>query len=272
MKHPLLLVGIAAMTLASGGCAISDYEGHADHQTAAEAKLFATEIAFTGTGDAALDGTYAYTVKYDNRGGRDVNLRIYTYRNPVPESFSRDGQIDRDGDDVQGRSGILGGTFLPQWTATDPLPGCQFEANRIQSHRGSPPPPALLCEVALEEIDKDLELQAGFTSTGDLLAQIWTGALNDGFTLELTSLNLGGVNVPLSTPLSIGAKANGLRPTRFSIDLSQAGGSALIQAILDNTSDRVPVSVGLSFDGGMSVNLPSSLKVAFDHAALGNLL
>ena len=45
MKHPLLLVGIAAMTLFSGGCAISDYEGHADHQTAAEAKLFATEAA-----------------------------------------------------------------------------------------------------------------------------------------------------------------------------------------------------------------------------------
>lgn len=272
MKRSLLLVGMAAMTLFSGGCAISDYEGHGGHQTAAEAKLFATEIAFTGTGDAALDGTYAYTVKYDNRAGRDTNLRIYTYRNPVPSSFSRDGQIDRDGDDVQGRSGILGGKFLPQWTATDPLPGCQFDANRIQSHRGSPPPPVLLCEVVLEEIDKDLELQAGFASTGDLLAQIWTGALNDGFTLELTGVKLGSVTVPLSSPLSIGARANGLRPTQLSIDLAQAGGPALIQAILDNTSDRVPVSVGLSFDGGMSVDLPSSLKVAFDHAALGNLL
>lgn len=271
MKHSLLLVGIAAMTLFSGGCAISDYEGHEGHQTAAEAKLFATEIAFTGTGDAALDGTYAYTVKYDNRGGRDTNLRIYTYRNPVPSSFSRDGQIDRDGDDVQGRSGILGGTFLPQWTATDPLPGCQFEANRIQSHRGSPPPPILLCEVVLEEIDKDLELQAGFTSTGDLLAQIWTGALNDGFTLELTGIKLGGVNAPLTTPLSIGAKANGQRPTQISIDMSQPGGAALIQAILDNTTDRVPVSVGLSFNGGMSVDLPSSLRLGFDHAVLESL-
>lgn len=272
MKHSLLLVGIATMSLFSGGCAISDYEGHADHQTAAEAKLFATEISFTGTGDAALDGTYAYTVKYDNRGGRDTNLRIYTYRNPVPDSFSRDGQIDRDGDDVQGRAGILGGKFLPQWTATDPLPDCQFEANRIQSHRGSPPPPILFCEVVLEEIDKDLELQAGFASTGDLLAQIWTGSLNGGFTMELTGIKLGATTVPLSTPLSIGAKANGMRPTRFSIDVSQAGGPALIQAILDNTSDRVPVSIGLSFAGGMSVDLPKNLKVAFDHAALGNLL
>lgn len=271
MKHSLLFAGLATMTLFSGGCAITDYEGHAKHQTQAEAKLFAAEISFTGTGDAALDGTYSYTVKYDNRGGRDTNMRIYSYRNPVPDSFSRDGQIDRDGDDVQGRGGILGGKFLPQWTTTDPLPDCQFDANRIQSHRGSPPPPILYCEVVLEEIDKDLELQASFSSTGDLLAQIWTGSLNSGFTLELTSLNLGGVNVPLSTPLSIGARANGVRPTQISIDMSQPGGAALIQAILDNTTNRTPVSVGLGFAGGMSVNLPSSLRIGFDHAALENL-
>jgi hypothetical protein len=270
MKQRLLL--FMAMALFAFGCAISDYDGHAGHQTQAEAKLWAAEVSFSGTGDPNLDGTYAYTVKYDNRGGRDNNLKIYTYRNPVVSSFSRDGQIDRDGDDVQGRSGILGGKFQAQWTATDPAPDCQFELNRIQSHGGAPPPPILLCDTAEEEIDKDLELQASFASTGDLLSQIWSGSLNNGFTLELTGLTLNGVNVTLSQPVSIGARANGVRPTQLTIDLAQPGGAGLIQALLDHTPNGVPVSVGLQFAGGMSTNLPSKLKVAFNHDALWNLL
>jgi hypothetical protein len=271
MKHRLLLFGIAAMTLVGFGCAITDYDGHADHQTASEAKLWGTEIAFTGTGDPNLDGTYSYTAKYDNRGGRDSNMRIITYRNPVPSSFSRDGQIDRDGDDIQGRTGILGGKFLPQWLAVDPLPGCQFFDN-VQPNFNSPAPGIALCDTVEEEVDKDLDLQASFGSTGDLLAQVWSGALNDGFTMELTGITLGGVNVPLSAPLSIGARANGIRPMQFSIDLSQPGGAALVQAILANTANRVPISVGLSFAGGMSLNLPSHHTVAFNHDALWNVL
>jgi hypothetical protein len=268
----LLLIGVAAMAAVSSGCAITDYEGHGDHQTAAEAKLFATEIAFTGTGDPALDGTYAYTVRYDNRGGRDTNLTILTYRNPVPSSFSRDGQIDRDGDDVQGRAGILGGTFLPQWTVTDPLPGCQFFANRIQSHRGAPAPGIALCEVVLEEIDKDLELQASFGNVGDLLNQIWSGALDNGFTAELTSVTLGGVDVPLSQALSVNAKANGIRPTQITVDLGSPGGQALIQALLNNTVNGQPTHLGLNFAGGMSISLPNHLNAVFNHDTLGRML
>lgn len=268
----LLLVGFAAMALVSYGCAITDYEGHSGHQTASEARLWGYEIAFSGTGDAALDGTYSYTVKYNNRTARDTNLRIVSYRNPVVGSFSRDGQVDRDGDDIQGRSGILGGKFAAYWITTDPAAGCQFDLNRIQSLGGAPPPPILLCDTATEEVDKDLELQAAFGSVADLFGQIWSGSLNNGFTLELTGITLGGVNVPLSSPLSINARANGTRPMQFSIDLSQAGGASLIQGILANTSNRVPVSVGLQFDGGMTLDLPSHTTLAFNHDALWNLL
>ncbi|HEX6861906.1 MAG TPA: hypothetical protein VF414_03765, partial [Thermoanaerobaculia bacterium] len=224
------------------------------------------------TGDPAYDGTYSYTVRYDNRTARDVNLRTQNYRNPVIGSFSRDGQIDRDGDDVQGRSGILGGKFASYWTVTDPAAGCQFDLNRIQSHGGAPPPAILLCDTAVEEVDKDLELQASFSSLGDLVGQMWSGALSNGFTVELTGVTLGGVNVPLSSPLSIEARANGIRPVQFRIDMSQAGGASLIQGILANTSNRVPVSVGLQFDGGMSLSLPSHTTLAFNHDALWNLL
>jgi len=268
----LVLFGLVAATLVSYGCAITDYEGHAGHQTSAEAKLWGAEVSFEGTGDPALDGTYSYTVKYDNRTARDTNLRIHNYRNPVIGSFSRDGLIDRDGDDVQGRRGILGGKFYSYWTVTDPAAGCQFDLNRIQSHHGAPPPPILFCEVAVEEIDRDLELQASFSSVGDLFGQVWSGALNNGFTLELTAITLGGVNVPLSSPLSIEARSNGTRPMQFSIDMSQAGGASLIQGILANTSNRVPVPVVMQFDGGMSLSLPSHTTLAFNHDALWNLL
>ena len=274
MKKHLLLFGVSVLTLISFGCAISDYEGYNPHKTVGEAKFWGAEISFSGTGDASLDGTYAYTAKYDNPAvGHDTNMKIYTYRNPVVDSFSRDGQIDRDGDDVQGKQGILGGRFHPYWTVTDPATGCQFEANNIQKHNGAPVvPPILLCDTVEEEIDKDFELQASFGSLGDLLSQISTGALNSGFTMELTGLTLGGVNVPLSQVVSINAKANGVRPTHLTVDLSGAAGQGLIQAILNNTSDGVPVSVGLNFAGGMSFSLPNQRTVAFDHDALWNLV
>jgi hypothetical protein len=274
MLRRSLMLGVAVMVMMSAGCAITDYEGWPDHQTASEAKFWAAEIAFSGTGDPALDGTYAYTGKYNNRGvAHDVNMKLYSYRNPVIGSFSRDGQIDRDGDNVQGRGGILGGKFSPYWTTTDPASGCQFYANNIQRHGAAPAiPPIALCDTLEEEVDNDLELQASFGSTGDLLAQIWSGALTGGFTMEVNGVVINGVNFPVSPVASIGATATPNRPARFSIDVSQPGGQALIQAILTNTQDRTPVSLGLRFDGGMSIDLPSRIKVVFDHASLQNML
>ena len=267
----LWILPLAAMALMATGCAITDYEGYIGHHTQAEAKFLFAEISFI-TGDPALDGTYAYTAKYDNRGGRDVNMKIYSYRNPVPDSFSHDGQVDRDGDDVQGSGGILGGKFLPIWTVTDPAPDCQFFANRIQSHGGAPVPPLAFCDVVEEEVDKDLDLQASFASTGDLLAKIWSGAVAGGFTAELNGIVINGSTLPLSQAVSIRATSNGTRPVRFSVNLTQPGGKGLVQAIVNNTQDGVPVSVGLRFNGGMAVDLPSRIKVLFDRQALSHLL
>jgi hypothetical protein len=272
MKQKLLLAGLAGLAMFAWGCAITDYDGFASHQTASEAKLWGSEIAFS-TGTPSLDGTYAYTVKYDNRGGRDAKMKIVSYRNPIFASFSRDGLVDRDGDDVQGRKGELGGTFQTQYVAVDPLPGCQFFANVTQDHSGVPGgPPIALCTTVNEEVDKDLELQADFSSVGDLLSQIWSGAITGAFTMELNGLVINGVDVPLSQVVSLGARSTGVRPTQWSVDLTQAGGAALIQALIDNTPDRVPVSVGLSFSGGMRVDLPSQIRVAFNHASLSGLL
>lgn len=265
------LIGAFAW-LVTAGCAISDYDGFDKHQTQSEAKLWGQEIAFDLGPNDPLTGTYSYTVKYDNRGGRDANLKIVTYRNPVAGSFSRDGLIDRDGDDIQGRSGDLGGTFHTQWTAVDSAVGCQFDPN-VQVPGNNPAPLVLLCVTgALEEVDKDLDLQATFTSLGDLVEKIWSGALGGGFTAEITSVKLGGNEVSLSSPVVLSAKSNGTRPFALAVDLKGAGGAALVQAILDNTSDGVPVPVGFGFSGGMKVNVPASLTVAFNHQGLASLV
>ena len=133
MRKQLLFVAAIVVSVVSFGCAITDYDGFADRHTESEAKLWGTEVAFSGTGDAELDGTYSYSAKYDNRGGQG-DVTITTYRNPVVGSFSRDGQVDRDGDEIQGRGGILGGKFQTRYVAVDELhPTCEFFANIKQS-------------------------------------------------------------------------------------------------------------------------------------------
>jgi hypothetical protein len=272
MKQKSLILMVAVLAVMAAGCAITDYDGWPNHQTSAEAKLFGSEVSFI-VGDPNLDGTYSYTVKYDNRGGvRDSNMKIISYRNPVPDSFSQDGMIDRDGDDVQGRSGILGGKFLTEWVAVDPAPDCQFEANITQDHSHGAGPGVFFCTTTNEEIDKDLDLQASFSSTGDLLSKIWSGVVTGGFTAELNGVAINGTNHSLAQPVSIGAISNGMRPARLTIDLTTPAGKALIQTLLSNTSDRVPVTLSLNFAGGMQLALPAQVKVAFNHDALFNLL
>jgi hypothetical protein len=262
------LLGAVGVAVACAGCAVTDYDGLPGHKTMAEAKLWGQEISFI-TGDPALDGTYAVTVKYDNHGGRDTKMKITTYRNPVVDSFSRDGVVDRDGDDVQGRSGVLGGKFLPQWVVVDPAADCQFFANRIQSHGADPM--IALCGTTNEEIDKDFELQASFTSFGDLINQIWSGAVADGFTTGLDRVTLGGVEVPLAQAVPITARSNGLRPMQLTVDLTGPGGAALVQALLDHTAPGQLTTLGLGFEGGMSIDLPAQWRVAFNHEALKRL-
>lgn len=269
MRRYRSLLGAVGVAMVSAGCAVTDYDGYVEHKTVAEAKLWAQEVAFAGTGDSDLDGTYAFTVKYDNHGGRDPKMKITTYRNPVVGSFSRDGQIDRDGDDVQGRSGIFGGKFQTRYVAVDPAAGCQFFDNVTQSH--GPEPILALCGTVEEEIDKDFELQASFASVGDMIGQIWSGSVSGGFTTELQRVTLGGVDVPLAHGVPIAARSNGLRPMQLSVDLTGPGGAALVQALLDHTEHRQLTTLGLRFDGGMSIDLPAHWQVAFNHEVLERL-
>lgn len=271
MKRALLTLVVAALVMVTYGCVYSDYSGYTGHKTTGEAKFWGAEIAFSGVAPD-LDGTYSYTAKYDNRGGSQGTVTITSYRNPVIASFSRDGQIDRDGDDIQGNRGILGGRFNTQFVAVDTTGGspfCEFFANVTQD-KSSSGPMAALCGTLEEEVDNDFDLHASFSNLDSLLGSIWSGALTGDFDLRLNAIRLNGVAVPVD--FVVGAHAGTLRPGRFSIDLNQAGGAGLIQAILDNTENGVGCSLGLSFDGGLSVDMPAGLKVAFNHDRLYALL
>lgn len=267
MRKTVFSMALITLAIATVGCAISDYDGIPDHKTTGESKLFATEIAFSGFG-ADVDGTYAYTVKYDNSLGSG-NVTINSYRNPIFSSFTREGLIDQDGDDVQGSGGTLGGKFLPQFVSVDSAPDCQFDDNLTQDKSTLGPGVFLCISGFQEEIDKDFELHAAFSGIGDLLNQIWSGSLQGDFTLELTGLTVDGVAVPVDT-FSIGAGALANRPGRFTIT-NQPSTASLIQAILDNTQHMAPVDLGLTFAGGLTFHLPAGMKIAFDHDVLMSL-
>lgn len=258
-----LAAAIGGMAVFAIGCAITDYDGWTGHTTQSEAKLWGSEVAFQGFG-GDYDGTYSYTVKY--APGSPVTIN--SYKNPVVGSFSRDGQIDRDGDDVQGRGGILGGKFNKWWVAVDRVPGsCEFFTN-ITFDKSALGPGVASCNAASEEIDKDLDLQEAFASVGDLFAQIWSGAIGKSFTLQLSSVQINGTSIPLSNALTLNVRQNGVRPTNVSFDLSSPGGQDLIKALLNNTPNKSPVTVGFGFAGGMAFGVPTSMTLAFNHAAL----
>lgn len=271
-KIGLVLCAILVVALTSG-CAITDYGGIPRHRSSNEAKLFGTEISFI-TGDPALDGTYAYTVKYNNSNAQGT-VEIFTYRNAEVESFTREGLVDQDGDDIKNRGGVVGGVFRQKWTAQDSDQSiCGFDANIKQSFGPDHLAPAVtLCQEGFqEEVDRDLDLQASFSSVGDLLSKLWSQTVTGSFTMELTSVKLGSAAaVPLAQPLVIRSESNGSRPIHFSVDLTQPGGAELVRALLANTQHRVAVPVTLGFAGGMTVSSPASFKVAFDHTVLAGL-
>lgn len=275
MRRSTLALWVAALAVASFGC-VTDYAGWPEHNTQAEAKLWGNEIAVS-SGDDATDGTYVPTVKYDCRGaGQDCTYYLTTYRNAIFGAFSRDGIVDRDGDDIQGSQGSLtsapataAGQFFKAYTWIDrDYTGCQFFDNLRQNFLKVAPAVAVCFTGPSEEVDKDLDIQEEFGSLGDLFSQIWSGTLAGSFTIEMNSVELDGVTIPLANPLVIDMAHNGIRPHSFAIDLTTPGGKDFIRAVLDNTQDGVPVSLAGHFNGGMRFGLPAIMAVAFNHERL----
>jgi hypothetical protein len=304
LRTPGLAFATAAMSMLAVGCAISDYQGWLGHQTESEAKLWGSQVAILTQPDPTGDsGTYEYTVKYDWRsvttdpnmtGNQFPVVTIFSYRNPVFAAFSRDGCVDRDGDELQQRPGAVNrgngcnlavpeGKFRPKWEFEDRAPGCQFFANFKKEYDSPPknPPAAALCLTApSEEIDKDLDLQGSaasnvkesFASIDALLGAIWSGAVGRTFTLNITSVKVNGTEMPLAAPAALSVQRNDVRPLNVAVDLNSPGAQSLIRALLTGTTNGAPATLEFTFDGGMHVAQPRILTVAFSHDELTSML
>lgn len=270
-------IALLAMFCVIVGCAITDYYPIPGHRTTGESKLSATEIAFSGF-YPDLDGTYAYTAKYDATAS-NFGITIYSYHNPIYTSFTRDGLIDEDGDYIQGHSGILGGKFLTEFISfdTDPF-NCGFFDNVIYMHHNMEGfVPTALCYyddgsgVYGVEYDRDYEIHAAFANLDEMYKSFWSGATGANFTLDVTAVRIDGVTRPVGTfPMALQHELTG-GPFSVSVGNSDAM-RTVIQTILDNTENHVAVNLGFVTSGGMSIDLPRPVKVAFDHAALRQIL
>ena len=191
----------------------------------------------------------------------------------------RDGSVNRDGSDLQGRRGHLGGAPFPAnpagtWNRTfianDQAPGCQFFANVTF---GAPVIAACFLGSAEETDNFDVDLQASFSSFDDLIDSIWKGLFSesDGITLDLVGLRIDSVTHPIAQPVSIQMRHNGFRPDGFSIVASDAAMSHLIDLLKAHTSHLQPVTFGLSCAGGLQFDFPSKLLFAVDHVALAEV-
>jgi len=291
-----LTMAVAAMSAVAVGCAITDYAGWAQHKTASESALWGSDVAFI-TGDPGYDGTYNYTVQYNCRGatatgslcgdfstGTAQPLTIITsYRNPVISSFGWYGVIDRDGDNIQGKSGsispppfTMAGKFQPDWVAADNLTGCQFYGFfdpyvLKQNFSGLLPGIGLCFTFPQEEVDANQDLAENFASLSDLVSQIWSGSLGQSFTLNVTQLTLNGTPVTLTNALKISARQNGVRPTAAAIDFTTPGGQEVLRALLNTTAGQ-PVSISATFAGGMSLSMPVHMSVAVNHDVLAKMV
>jgi hypothetical protein len=302
---------IGATQALTSGC-VSDYRGYLGHQTESEAKLWGNEISILSEPDPdGISGTYAPTVKYDFRRYTQAPvdpfacpgqqfctypdvISLITYKNPTVGAFSRDGCVDRDGDNLQQRPGVeppfntcdnaipSKTKFAPTYRWLDGNAGCQFFENYDKTF-GSPktPPAAALCyNDPQEEIDKDLTLQGSVSSTlkeafaslDDLFNKIWSGALGRSFTAEVVAMTVNGNRVVLSSPSSLALTRNSLRPINWTVDLSTPGGKQIIQALLAYTEDRRPATLAFHFDGGLTFRVPSSMIIGFNHDALRRML
>jgi hypothetical protein len=271
MKKSLIQTSLISLgVFVASGCVITDYTGLPFHKTSGEAKLLGTEFAFSGFGDD-LDGTYSYTAKYDHTAGFGP-VTLNAYRNPVVSSFSRDYVVNRDGDDIQGRSGDLGGKFLSQFKAVDNDPTtCGFFDN-VTFDKSDQGPQLAVCMDVNEEVDRDLDLQAPVASLDELFGAIWSATLRGNISLEITALRINGNVFEIGDAFSLFGHAGPMRPGNWIIDANQPATAALIGTLLDNTEHNKPVTLGLVFDGGLTFNVPNGTQFAFNHDGLWGIL
>ncbi|MCG8421190.1 MAG: hypothetical protein MJE77_24985 [Proteobacteria bacterium] len=269
------------------GCAVSDYEGYLGHYTSSQAKLVGFEVAFSGLG-RGYDGTYAYSVSYDNRNrlSRDSifkTIRIRTYQNPVPGAFTNEAAVVQDADALECSAGDLSsdhnpaipaGSFHEKWKFVDLAPDCQFSDNYWDGTDSYFPIITLCFTAPQQEADyKDLSLlQDDFASLTEFVNRALDATPGETLPLEVEGIELNGQLRNLTERLPLYTVSSGSSIGQMMIDLSGEAGRQVKQAILDLTDHMQPVTVKLNFSGGMRFGMPNSLQFAFDHNRLAETL
>src|SRR3989442_7276151 len=72
LKKAALSAAIGGMAVFAIGCAITDYDGWSGHQTSSEAKLWGSEVAFSGFG-GDYDRTDSFKVQESAGSARTIN-------------------------------------------------------------------------------------------------------------------------------------------------------------------------------------------------------
>jgi len=269
-------IAVLAMFALIVGCAITDWAPMPGHRTTGEAKLYTKEVGWSNTGYPDLDGTYAFTAKYDMSTGALLGgIYIYTYRNPVLLSWTRDGQFNEDGDYIQGHSGVLGGKYLPQWTAIDyDVNTCGFFSN-ITFDKTSTGPGYALCftpygGIYYAENDRDYEIHGEYANFDQLLNGVWHATSGAPMELDIVGIRFDQTTRPITTfPATV--RHNATMPYSIAFTPGEGMRSA-IQTVLDNTENMTPVNLGVVLAGGLTYDSPGRMKVAFNHDALRKVL
>ncbi len=278
MKTNFLKACSLASVLVAAGCGYSDYPGHPGHKTQNEAYVPSLSAVVAGFGDD-YDGTYVYSVKYNNRNWMSddfqFNAKISSYRNVVTDSYPHRPDIFPDADDFEKATGFAGGEFTKYWVANDMDPNVaggldNFDKTHPLDADGNWIEPGLVLSVdePIQEVDRvDWDLQTSAQSATQILkAMVSNGGKIDDLNLKIKALEFNGRSYPTDY-FSLGFKANGSGFNQVTIK-NQKSTKSLINTILTNTEHMKKTSLKLHFDNGMVVGLPHGMSIMFNHTVL----
>ncbi|WP_196139565.1 hypothetical protein [Aliikangiella sp. G2MR2-5] len=281
MRKQVIKFASLMTILIVSGCGYSDYPGHPGHKTQNEAYVPAWSTVISGFGDE-YDGTYVYSVKYNNRNWQksnyQFNVEIKSYRNKVGSSYPHRPNVFPDADGFDRATGFAGGTYYPYWTATDQdanIDGglANFDQTHPLDEDGNWIEPGLIlvANAPEQEVDSvDWDLQSSVKSAGELLNSLISnkGKLNN-LSFSIKNIELDGAVYPAGGfQFEVSTQTGGFN--QFKI-VNQPATAQLIKSILDNTQDLKKVELKLHLENGMVVGLPKDLSVRFNHKVLRKL-
>ena len=273
-------IALASVLIASG-CGYSDYPGHPGHKTQKEAYVPAWSTVVSGYGEY-YDGTYVYSVKYNNRNWQsdnfNFNVKITSYRNKVTDSYPHRPNVFPDADNFQRATGFAGGEFGRYWIANDLDPNADggldnFDQTQPLDENGVWIEPGLIlvAEAPEQEVDSvDWDLQSNIKNASKLLSSlVANGGKLENLSLSIDALEINGQVLDVDN-FKLGFSTNGAGHNQLVIK-NQPAMKDIVAKIVANTESLKSVDLKLHFTNGMAIDLPNGMSVMFNHSVLQKL-